>query len=251
MTEVQTLLVVWQNEKSRLYYHVGTLSFYNDHYEFIYTNYGSGHRKLKDALDNGYILHPAFPDINKVYRSKSLFSAFDRRLPSDKRADYQEIMFDLGLNKNSSKMDILKQTRGRLANDSYSFEQPLRLDEKGNLYSSFFIHGMRHCNLPKEWPSWLGIKERLKLIQEPSNKYDPKAIGIYTQGGKQLGYVPRFYNEAIYSLIENDADITVSVAYINELSTPNWWLKVNFECYIPFANGIPTPELLSAMPEII
>ncbi|RWR12621.1 HIRAN domain-containing protein [Siminovitchia fortis] len=247
MSNVHTLLVVWQNAKSRLYYHVGTLSFYNDHYEFIYTNYGSGHRKLKDALKNGYMLHPAFPDANKTYRSKNLFAAFDRRLPSTDRSDFKSIMIDLGLNEHSTKMDLLQQTRGRLANDTYSFEQPLRLGNDGKLYTSFFVHGMRHRNLPAQWSTWLSFRDPLKLVQEPTNEFDPNAVGIYTQGGKHLGYVPGFYSEAIYSLLENKAEPSVKVAYINELSTPNWWLKVDFECKVPFVESIASPEVLSAM----
>ncbi|MBW8347879.1 HIRAN domain-containing protein [Bacillus sp. IITD106] len=250
MSDVHTLLVVWQNAKSRLYYHVGTLSHYNDQYEFVYTNYGTEHRKLKDALKNGYMLHPAFPDPNKIYRSKNLFAAFDRRLPSTDRTDFKAIMADLGLNENSSKMDLLQQTRGRLSNDTYSFEQPLRLDENRRIHTSFFVHGMRHCNLPKHWSSWLRIHDRLNLVQDPTNDFDPNAVGVFTQGGKLLGYVPGFYSEAIYSLLENDAEPIVRVIYINELSTPNWWLKVDFECRVPFGESTASQEVLTAMPQI-
>lgn len=38
MSDTQTLFVVWQDEDSRLYYHVGTLSYYNGYYEFTYTS---------------------------------------------------------------------------------------------------------------------------------------------------------------------------------------------------------------------
>ncbi|USK58143.1 hypothetical protein [Peribacillus asahii] len=101
MSKVHTLLVVWQNKKSRLYYHIGILSHYNDHYEFSYTD--SGQRKLKDALNNNYMLHPAFPFRDKVYHSKKLFPAFDRRLPSVNRSDFKAILADLGLDENSYK----------------------------------------------------------------------------------------------------------------------------------------------------
>ncbi len=78
-----------------------------------------------DALKNGYIIHPAFPKIDKVYQSNILFPAFDRRIPSSDRADYKAILTDLGLDESASKMDILRETRGRSASDTYSFEQPL------------------------------------------------------------------------------------------------------------------------------
>ena len=245
MSNVQTLLVVWQNIKSRLYYHIGTLSYYNDNYEFHYTKYGSGHRKIKDALDNGYILHPAFPEISKVYKSKNLFAAFDRRLPSTDRKDFKAILTDLGLNEFSTKMDLLRETRGRLSNDTYSFEQPLRIKDDGKLHSSFFVHGMRHRNLPVDWSNWLSINDTLRLIQEPSNIHDPHAVAIYTQGGKHLGYVPGFYSKAIFSLLENNASPILKVIYKNEKSTPHWWLKVDFECEVPSIEAKETTEILT------
>ena len=50
MSNIHTLLVVWQNKENRSYYHIGTLSYYNDQYEFVYTHSDSGERKLGDAV---------------------------------------------------------------------------------------------------------------------------------------------------------------------------------------------------------
>lgn len=247
MSETQTLLVVWQDEVSRLYYHIGTLSYYDGYYEFAYTSPQLGLRKLGDAVKQGYMIHPAFPKIDKVYRSKALFPAFDRRIPSSDRSDFKAILADLGLNENPSKMEILRATRGRLASDTYSFEQPLRLEEDGKIHSSFFIHGMRHQKLPDEWASWIPESSSLKLIQEPTNPYDSNAVAIYTTGGKQLGYVPNFYSQAIFSLIENGASPLVHVTYLNEKSHPHWWVKVDFESELPLEQGIKSAELIPVM----
>ena len=58
MNKIHTLLVVWQDKKSCLHYHLGTLSHYDGYYEFSYTTSHSGQRKLKDTLDNScYIQH--------------------------------------------------------------------------------------------------------------------------------------------------------------------------------------------------
>ncbi|PWA09677.1 hypothetical protein DCC39_12590 [Pueribacillus theae] len=247
MSEVKTLLVVWQDENSRLFYHIGTLSHYDDHYEFVYTSTQFGKRKLGDAIERGYMIHPAFPKIDKVYRSKTLFPAFDRRIPSSDRSDFHAILTDLGLNESASKMDILQATRGRLASDTYSFEQPLRLEKDGKLHSSFFIHGMRHQHLPDGWASRINENSSLKLIQEPTNDYDPNAVAIYTTGGIKLGYVPNFYSQAIFSLIDNGASPLVRVVYLNEKSHSHWWVKVDFECEVPLEQGIQSVELVSVM----
>lgn len=231
MTRVESLWLVWQHSKNRSYYHIGTLSYFNNHYEFSYTKDGSW--KLRDALDHGYMLHPAFPDDQKVYSSKNLFAAFDRRLPSQDRSDFKDILNDLGLDKLSTKMELLEETRGRLVNDMYSFERPLRVENDGKIHTSFFIHGMRYQNLSPEWPNWLPRHQIVKLTPEPENEFDPYAVAIYTQGGKKLGYVPGFYSMGIYSLIENGANPAVHVTYVNEKSTPNWWVKVVFASEIP------------------
>lgn len=244
MSNVHTLLVVWQNSISRLYYHIGTLSHYDDHYEFSYTHSQPGKGKLGDALNNGYMYHPAFPISNKVYRSKNLFPAFDRRLPSTDRLDFKAILSDLGLTENSTRMELLQQTRGRLTTDTYSFEQPLRLGEGNKLYSSFFVHGMRHRNLPNDWHTWFKENQSLKLAQEPTNPYDPHAVGIYTHSGTHIGYVPNFYSTAIFSLLEASAEPSVTVEYINEKSNPHWWLKVNYESEVPSLSET-TSEALS------
>lgn len=247
MSKVKTLLVVWQDENSRLYYHIGTLSHYDDHYEFVYTARQLGQRKLGDALERGYMIHPAFPQTDKVYRLKTLFPAFDRRIPSSDRSDFHAILTDLGLNESASQMDILRATRGRLAADTYSFEQPLRREEDGKLHSSFFIHGMRHQNLPDGWASWITKYSLLELIQEPTNDHDPNAVVIYTTGGKKLGYIPNFYSQAIFTLMENGASPLVRVSYLNEKSNPHWWVKVDFECEIPLEQGIQSAELIPVM----
>lgn len=247
MNKIKTLLVVWQDEISRLYYHIGTLSYYKDYYEFFYTIKKLGQRKLGDALKKGYMVHPAFPEIDKAYRSEKLFPAFDRRIPSPDRQDFKAILTDLGLAKDASKMEILRATRGRLAADTYSFEQPLCREEDGKLRSSFFIHGMRHENLPENWFSWISVSSVVKLVQEPTNPYDENAVAIYTNDGKMLGYVPNFYSQAIFSLLEQDMTYTARVAYCNEMSNAHWWVKLDYESEMPIDQSVRSEKLVPVM----
>lgn len=246
MNNVETLLVVWQDEVSRSYYHIGTLSYYDGIYNFSYTS-KDGKKELGEALKNGYMLHPAFPDITKTYYSKKLFSAFDRRIPSLDRKDFHEILINLGLNENAGKMAILRATRGRLASDTYSFEQPLNLDEHNHLRSSFFIHGMRHQELPDDWSKWIKEKNSLELVQEPKNEVDPFAVAVYMKNGTRIGYIPTFYSNDIFALIENGLFPTVQVVSVNEKSHSHWWVQVVFECEIPVQQQIATKELLAVI----
>lgn len=234
MSVVQTLWVVWQSPKNRLFYHIGTLSYYNDEYEFRYVFGKDDHLKLNDAIKNGYMLNPAFPDSDKVYKSKRLFAAFNRRLPSPNRADFIEILDDLGLDYNCTKMELLEATRGRLANDTYSFERPLRVEkEDGKVHTSFYIHGMSHRNLPEDWPTWLNEGHQVKLMREPNNIVDSNAVAICTSTGYHIGYVPSFYARAVAPLMDNGSTPIVKVQSMNPESTSHWWVKVSFECTIP------------------
>ncbi|MFP3122612.1 HIRAN domain-containing protein [Ectobacillus funiculus] len=237
------LWVVWQNKQTRAYYHIGTLTFNNGIYEFIYTWNEKGTRKLNEALQNGYFLHPAFPQKEKTYQSNVLFAAFDRRIPSEDRVDYFSILDKLHLDKECSKMDLLQATHGRSANDTYSFEQPIEF-ENHEINLEFYIHGMRHMNLPLNWSQRIHVDSKLNLKQEPFNEHDSFAVAIYTEEGMKLGYVPAFYSMKISSLLNLEADYEVKVIIIDENSPEAWWVKVKCSCKLPEKLYSPRQEPL-------
>lgn len=47
----------------------------------------------------------------------------------------------------------------------------------------------------------LKIGAELRLVYEPDNRYDPKAVAVYF-GEHKLGFIPRNYNDAIAKLLE-------------------------------------------------
>lgn len=61
------LCLIWQNIETRQRYHVGRLIYKDGNYTFSYETKGY-RRKLKEAIENGYRPHLAFPDIHKTYR---------------------------------------------------------------------------------------------------------------------------------------------------------------------------------------
>src|SRR5699024_9502782 len=121
MNTIKSLLVLWKDKNTNLYYHVGTLNYNGEKYTFQYTYNNDSHRKIKDAMRNGYHLHPAFIELKNEYISSSLFYAFYRQIPSSDRVDYISILKDLGLPIEADRMDILRETRGTLSGDAYSF----------------------------------------------------------------------------------------------------------------------------------
>src|SRR5690625_1285664 len=134
----KSLLLVWRDKKSSLYFHVGTLNYNGTKYEFEYTHQSNANRKVHDAMKHGYRPHPAFVDLKKKYESSKLFPAFDRRIPSKDRVDYLKILKDLNLPVDADRMDILSKTRGIISSDPYFFEEPLRMNEMDNTLSTNF-----------------------------------------------------------------------------------------------------------------
>ncbi|MED3797345.1 HIRAN domain-containing protein [Lysinibacillus capsici] len=242
MNKHESLWLVWQNVNTRLFYHVGTLSFYDSQYTFQYTYRSNGPQKINDAIKNGYLLHPMFPDLKKEYKSKNLFGAFKRRLPSEIRVDFKEILSDLSLSEGYSEMELLERTRGKLGGDQYSFEKPLKIID-GILKTSFYINGMSYQDLPQNWFEVLKSNKKVILKLEPENPVDENAIAIYTGFNIKLGYVPRFYASGISALINNGMSPKISVNYINESSTSSWWVKLDFECEVPEINKINLSQM--------
>ncbi|QMT17433.1 HIRAN domain-containing protein [Planococcus maritimus] len=235
MEKHKSLWLVWQNVDTRLFYHVATLSFFDSQYTFQYTHQSEGPQKLKDALKNGYLPHPMFPDLEKEYKSKDLFGAFKRRLPSEIRADFPMILNDLHLTKDYSEMDLLERTRGKLGSDQYSFEKPLKV-VNGLLKTSFYINGMAYQNLPENWPDILKTNKKIKLQLEPDNPVDENAVAIYTDFGIKLGYVPRFYASGIAALLNNQMIPDLKINFVNEVGSSSWWVNIEFECELPPLN---------------
>lgn len=241
METIKSLLVLWKNNVNLQYYHVGTLSYNVKEYTFHYTHHQDAHRKVGDAMRNGYRLHPAFPKLDKVYKSVDLFSAFDRRIPSSDRVDFTGILKNLGLPEQADRMDILRETRGMLAGDMYSFEQPIRLDNNRHLMTSFYINGMRHQKLPSTWPLLLQKDNNLNFVIEEENPKDPNAVRIETNSGLHLGYVPGAYSEAIKSLIQQNINLNSSIKDVRPESAPQWWIFITIEadlkeCQLDFIN---------------
>ncbi|MCC3356123.1 HIRAN domain-containing protein [Bacillus sp. REN16] len=227
MHSIKSLLVVWKSKEKNLYFHIGTLSYDGEKYIFEYTHHSNSHRKVLDAVRNGYRIHPAFPDVHKKYIAASLFPAFDRRIPSSDRVDYKKVLKDLNLPFGADRMDILRETRGILSGDAYSFEEPLRVYENNQFETNFYINGMRHQDLPENWVSRLSVGSSLQAIPDYDNEFDPYAVKMETVEGIQLGYVPGVSAQAVKALVERGVQLSFYVKEIKSTLAPQWWVRVN------------------------
>jgi len=199
------LCLLWQNVMTRQWYHIGYLILKDSGmYVFKYDE-TEKHRGLKEALLNGYRLHPTFPEIGKEYESKFLFSAFLRRLPDRNRKDYAPIFTELGITQDSSDFDLLTITGGKLNSDSYEFVKPIQFND--NEFSlEFYLRGWRHYN---DSSDALVNGDELRLEVDADNQHDPNAVKVVKNETKVIGFVPAFYSEFLREVIENQLPYTV------------------------------------------
>ena len=181
-------------------------------YRFCYT-YGA--MKLPDFQP-----FPGMEDLNRAYESEELFPLFSNRLLPSSRPEYEAFLRWGGLEGTQpDPIAVLSITGGIRQTDSIEvFPCPVR-GEFGGYSSKFFLHGIRW--LPQESLNRidrLQSEERLSLMPDPTNKYDPYAVAVRTDIERMLiGYVPRYLTRDILNLLKScdPEDIDLEVDRLN------------------------------------
>lgn len=77
-----------------------------------------------------------------------------------------------------------------------------------------FVAGFSYYNGPQLLDS-MEIGNVIKLVREPNNKYDEKAIALYLNNQK-IGFVPRIDNEVLSNIMDsNTLKLAAEISYIN------------------------------------
>lgn len=200
--------LIWKHADTRRRYKIGVLSYNDNKYIFKYIN-----PELDSAISVGFKYFPGFEDIYKVYESEKLFANIETRLPNPRRADYLEILNLYNLEKDSSELDILRATKGRLLTDNYEFVPAFDSNKV-----EFDVAGTRHCADVLKCKDIIEVNDKLLLELEPDNKFDSKAIKvIMPKNGNNyhLGYVPRYYSKELAELLENKVDYSAMIQGLN------------------------------------
>ena len=202
------LWLIWKEPKTRRRYKVGTLVFEDGIYTFKYVN-----PELEEARADGFDYFPGFEDINKIYTSKELFANINTRLFNPKREDYLELLNAYNLEIDSSKIEILKATKGRLITDNYEFVPAF---DKRKI--EFDLAGTRYCKDIEKCKDIIKENDVLYLELEPQNIYDKNTIKVMynTEGNKyHLGYVPRYYSKDLYDILKTNVSYSAMVQRCN------------------------------------
>lgn len=200
--------LIWKQPESRRRYKVGVLNYDQSIYSFKYVN-----PELNDAIEAGFKYFPGFENINDLYESKELFANIETRLPNKNRDDYLEVLNSYNLENNSSKLEILKATKGRLITDNYEFVPAFDSNK-----IEFDVAGTRHCSDVKDCKNLIKINDKLLLEVDLENEYDDNAIKvIFEKNGVKyhLGYVPRFYSKELKKLLANNVQYSAMIQSLN------------------------------------
>lgn len=200
--------LIWKHPETRRRYKVGILYYGNNEYTFKYTN-----PELSAATKIGFNCFPGFEDTKEVYTSNELFANIETRLPNPTRPDYLEILNTYGLEKDSSKIEILKVTKGRLITDNYEFVSAF---DKHKV--EFDVAGTRHCPDLKKCLNLIKINDKLELLLDETNEYDEYAIKIILNKNEKsyhLGYVPRYYSKELTDMLKNNVEYSAMIQSLN------------------------------------
>lgn len=119
------LYLIWKEPNSRHNYVVGELSK-NGQFEFSY-----GY-DVKEAIKKGFELLIPFEDLDKIYKSDTLFPAFSSRLPDRKRRGIERILEKYGLEEFDD-YKLLKRSGARLPIDTLEFIDPIFKEYNGEI----------------------------------------------------------------------------------------------------------------------
>ena len=61
----------------------------------------------------------------------------------------------------------------------------------------------------------------LRLVREPNNIYDPKAVAVFIRNGNKLGYIPEFLNEIPAGHMDRGKKLFGRVSY-SDPGAPPW-----------------------------
>lgn len=222
------LYLIWKDPKTRQNFTIGKLS-HNEKYKFEYC------KTAAEAENVGWTRLDAFPE-SKTYESDVLFPVFSSRLPDRKRRDIEKILEKYSLNE-FDEFELLRKSGARLPIDTYEFVDPI-FPETESIERDFYVMGIRHhaaCkgNNCERLPT-VNIGDLLLLKGEPENKYDSFAIRVLTNQGEHLGYIPRYYSQAIAERLQKKMTYSCVVLEVTSESNCSECIKVrlNMPCKI-------------------
>jgi hypothetical protein len=203
---VLRMAVAWQHPEERGVSPVGLLEYDGTVHRFRY---------LRVAADlQGFRPFIGFPDLSKCYRSRDLFPLFAQRVMSPRRPDYSEYLQSLDLSDGATTWEKLARTEGKLASDTIQLVPEPTVREDGSTLGRFLVAGVRwqlkDAVERERVLEAIQAGDRLRLVDEPTNEKNPRAILTTTNADLAVGWVPDMLLDYVHTVKDHGAhDVTV------------------------------------------
>ncbi|MGH9222619.1 MAG: HIRAN domain-containing protein [Acidimicrobiales bacterium] len=203
--------------------------------------YSFGYLKLAEGLE-GFEPLPGLPDLHLRYDRDRLFPVFANRIMPRSRPDYDLLAAHVDLRGDADPFEVLARTGGRRATDRIEvFAGPERTPE-GDSSVLFFARGLRRVEGAPAAVSSLEPDDRLVLVDDPQNPYNPRAVLLRISDGREVGWVPDYLVDHVHELRElNRSEPVVVVEHVNdETVAPHMRLLCRLRApwpdgYVPFS----------------
>lgn len=211
--KVKKLYVAWQDPQNRSWCPVGILTIDDDNiHRFVYTK---GAQR-----SNHFVPFGGMKDFDVVYESEELFPQFSNRLLSNSRPEYRKYLEWLDVKEDDDNpLGMLAITEGLRGTDTLEVFKYPTPNSRGEYEVLFLCHGLRYMSKRViARVNGLNKGEKLFLVLDAQNEYDPEAIALRTDDPVEMvGYCPRYLSPDFHKLLkENRAiDVKVSVEKVN------------------------------------
>jgi len=184
--QLTRLAVTWQHPVNRRHEPVGLLVCDDRGFQFRYL-------RRADEVE-GFQPFLGFDDLDRVYSAPRLFPLFAQRVMSPSRPDFPRYLRSLLLTPSATERDILARSQGQREGDGIRVFVEPAVDDSGRTEATFLVHGVRHRlhadPRVEQVLRALVPDEQLRLVDEPDNPADPRAVLVSHRSGVALGWVP-------------------------------------------------------------
>lgn len=160
---------------------------------------------------------PGLPDLHDRYESSTLFPVFANRVMPRRRPEFDLLTQRADLGRDADPFEVMARTGGRRATDRIEVFSPPRVTGEGRITSLFFVRGIRHIPGAAEVVAELAPGDRLRLVDDPGNVFNARAVLLHSNADRTVGYVPDYLVEHVHELRQlNGTDPEVLVEHVND-----------------------------------
>lgn len=195
---LSTLFITWQEPESRRIYPIARLmGLAGGAYELAYI------QAAVAAESMGFHGLPGFEELKQVYISAELPRLFDHRLPSRGRhAAVRDASELIGEGLDAAPITILVP-RSDGGNERLEVFAP-PLPTPAGYIGVFWVRGVGRIAGSEDVPLGLHAHDRARLLAEPDNAYNRRALRVLRSDDMPIGYVPDYLANELHRAVRTE-----------------------------------------------